>query len=281
VRVPQTNRRALANILHSPALLLLLLLLLLGSLHAFHATGHAPQSPLPHTIMSSSMPPPPPALPTRTRKGVTYAPAGAEGERVVGCLFCDLVNERIPGGAPLWYSDDDVAVFVPRTPAAALHFLVVPKRHVKNLSVLTPDDLPLLAKMKAVARQCLSIHGAHLPELAAPLPRCAPPPTAYSFPRNRLLLEGEGPSADGFDDEGRPTGAGAGAAAPRWRLDFHAPPYNSIDHLHLHALHLPFSGWWDRMTFMKGAPWTASAEEAVARALKGRGSGAGAGGAKL
>jgi diadenosine tetraphosphate (Ap4A) HIT family hydrolase len=109
-------------------------------------------------------------------KGVKYS-----GDSVVGCLFCDIVA----GSAPkLWYKDSQVchgcqwrkrvehdrfvsslnicllqvAVFAPRSPAAQIHLLVVPLRHIKDAGSLTSDDVPLLRHMYDVATMQLTAH---------------------------------------------------------------------------------------------------------------------------
>ncbi len=187
---------------------------------------------------------------TTTVKTVTYNASG----HVVACLFCRIADGREPGGAPLWYADSLVSAFVPRTPAAALHFLVVPRAHVRNTDALTADDAPLLRHMAAVGRQLLREHGGAA--LAArggePLPRCAPPPPPGAYPHHRDALAHD--AHDVVD-------------APSWRLHFHVPPFNSVDHLHLHALHTPFTTCADRVTFLHGAPWTGGVDDATAAAL--------------
>jgi hypothetical protein len=213
------------------------------------SSSAAPTPPAPHAAPTPAPAPHPAPLPhaVRTRKGVAYAADGA----VIDCLFCRIVQGREPGGAPLWYNDGVVAAFVPRTPAAALHFLIVPVRHVQNGASLTADDVPLLLHMHSVARQLLRVHGGHLAEIS-PLPRCAAPPTSYPH------------KTDGVIDGGG--GGGARKDPSTWNLDFHWPPYNSIDHLHLHALHLPMGSFFDRITFLHGSPWSRSIDFALQHA---------------
>ncbi|CAM9592600.1 unnamed protein product [Pylaiella littoralis] len=44
------------------------------------------------------------------------------------------------------------------------------------------------------------------------------------------------------------------------QYSFHIPPWNSIDHLHLHAFETPFLSWWQELRFSQGKPWCASFE---------------------
>lgn len=185
----------------------------------------------------------------RTSKGVQYDAAGD----VKSCLFCDILaqrHDRVKGCAPLWYNDGRVAVFVPRTPSAFLHFLVVPLKHIRNGKSLTEEDVPMLLHMQAVALQMLRVH-APLAAPLQPLPRCAPPP-AYPYFKDGL-------------DAAFSTPAPA-ALESRFSLDFHWPPFNSIDHLHLHALASPWRTWHDSWTYGPSMPWCASVDKALAYA---------------
>ena len=61
------------------------------------------------------------------------------------------------------------------------------------------------------------------------------------------------------------------SAPPRVKLGFHIPPWNSVDHLHLHAFLLPHTGGvGQRVRFLetpgsKARLWYASAEQVRAR----------------
>ncbi|CAN0102546.1 unnamed protein product [Ectocarpus sp. 4 AP-2014] len=48
--------------------------------------------------------------------------------------------------------------------------------------------------------------------------------------------------------------------ASQTQLSFHIPPWNSVDHLHLHALETPYLSWWNGLRFSEGKPWCASFE---------------------
>ena len=189
------------------------------------------------------------ATPSSTRKGVTYDHDGL----IEDCLFCRIVEGRESDGAPLWYIDSRVAAFVPRSPAARLHFLVVPLQHRTNVGDLAvravrksrqsapsaspssasiDESLDLLRHMGRVASFLLREHG----DLSA-LSRCAAPPRALA-----TVLPPHPDDRGGDEAEGHV-------------LDFHRPPYNSINHLHLHALKVPMSSIADSLTFWRGSPW--------------------------
>lgn len=61
------------------------------------------------------------------------------------CLFCKIVAGTIP--AKVIYEDDDVIAFNDIRPAAPVHFLLIPKRHIESLLTATPEDQALLGKM--------------------------------------------------------------------------------------------------------------------------------------
>lgn len=47
------------------------------------------------------------------------------------CLFCKIANKEIP--SDLIYEDDRVIAFKDINPQAPVHFLIVPKEHIKSL----------------------------------------------------------------------------------------------------------------------------------------------------
>lgn len=83
---------------------------------------------------------------TRHKKGVTYLKGT---NKITDCLFCRIVRGESPPNE-LWYQDDKCSIFVPRGPAARLHFLIVPLEHIQNINTLTEEHRPLLEHMKKV-----------------------------------------------------------------------------------------------------------------------------------
>lgn len=58
------------------------------------------------------------------------------------CIFCKIAAREIP--VNLIYEDEHVVAFHDIKPAAPVHVLVVPKRHIANLMETCCDDQPLL-----------------------------------------------------------------------------------------------------------------------------------------
>ena len=49
-----------------------------------------------------------------------------------GCVFCKIIKKEIP--AEIVYETDDVLAFNDIKPSAPIHVLIIPKKHVLNLS---------------------------------------------------------------------------------------------------------------------------------------------------
>lgn len=73
------------------------------------------------------------------------------------CLFCSISAGKIP--ATVLYEDDDVIAFEDIMPAAPVHFLVIPKKHISTLNDLTEEDIPLMGKMHFVAKTIAKAKG--------------------------------------------------------------------------------------------------------------------------
>jgi len=54
------------------------------------------------------------------------------------CLFCRIVAGDVP--ADIVRSDERTVAFRDMNPAAPVHVLVVPKRHITDVSTVTADD---------------------------------------------------------------------------------------------------------------------------------------------
>ncbi len=67
------------------------------------------------------------------------------------CIFCKIIRNEIP--ASRVYEDDEVLVFKDIHPAATVHLLVIPKRHITGLSAVQATDQQVLGKMMRMASQ--------------------------------------------------------------------------------------------------------------------------------
>jgi len=66
------------------------------------------------------------------------------------CIFCRIVAGEIP--ASKVYESDDVLAFDDVNPAAPVHVLIVPKRHIETLNEASPPDAELLGKLLLCAK---------------------------------------------------------------------------------------------------------------------------------
>lgn len=64
------------------------------------------------------------------------------------CVFCKIINKEIP--ADIVYEDEEIIAFKDIQPAAPIHILVIPKKHIPSLAYLTEEDELLIGKIYTV-----------------------------------------------------------------------------------------------------------------------------------
>lgn len=74
------------------------------------------------------------------------------------CIFCKIVRGEIPSRKV--YEDDEVLAFHDIQPAAPVHFMLIPKRHVPSMYDLTPGDAPAMGKIMTIAGRLAREQGA-------------------------------------------------------------------------------------------------------------------------
>jgi histidine triad (HIT) family protein len=74
------------------------------------------------------------------------------------CIFCKIVRGEIP--AKKVFEDDAVLAFHDIQPVAPVHFMMIPKRHVKSLYELTDADVPAMGKIMTLAGRLAREQGA-------------------------------------------------------------------------------------------------------------------------
>lgn len=73
------------------------------------------------------------------------------------CIFCKIIAGQIPSSKV--YEDDEIFVFNDIRPAARVHLLLVPKKHVDSLQHCTSADEALLGRMLLLAPKLAAEHG--------------------------------------------------------------------------------------------------------------------------
>ena len=72
------------------------------------------------------------------------------------CLFCNIVNRKAP--ATFLYEDEDLVVFKDIHPAAPVHLLIVPRKHIRSMNDIEQEDSLLLSRVFMVAKQMAKEH---------------------------------------------------------------------------------------------------------------------------
>ena len=68
-----------------------------------------------------------------------------------GCIFCKIAEREIP--AQVVYEDDEVMAFKDVNPAAPVHLLIIPKRHVQGVMSLTDSDKELIGHIMLIIQK--------------------------------------------------------------------------------------------------------------------------------
>ena len=61
------------------------------------------------------------------------------------CLFCKIINGDIP--CDKVYEDDKVLAFNDIDPQAPVHFLVIPKTHIKSANEITAENSSIISRI--------------------------------------------------------------------------------------------------------------------------------------
>jgi histidine triad (HIT) family protein len=67
------------------------------------------------------------------------------------CIFCQIVSGERP--ADVIYQNDTLIAFHDIRPAAPVHVLVVPRKHIRSTNDLTEDDRQIVADMLFQSRK--------------------------------------------------------------------------------------------------------------------------------
>ena len=64
------------------------------------------------------------------------------------CLFCKIINGEIP--CDKVYEDEEILAFKDINPAAPVHILVIPKKHITSLAHMEKEDEEIVGKIYGV-----------------------------------------------------------------------------------------------------------------------------------
>ncbi len=67
------------------------------------------------------------------------------------CIFCKLVEGQIPSKKV--FESDTIVAFHDIQPAAPVHILIIPKKHIATMNDVTAEDDKVMAEIFAAARQ--------------------------------------------------------------------------------------------------------------------------------
>jgi histidine triad (HIT) family protein len=66
------------------------------------------------------------------------------------CIFCKIISGEIPSDKI--YEDELVLSFKDISPAAPIHVLIIPKKHINSLNDVCEDDLKVIGHIFKVAK---------------------------------------------------------------------------------------------------------------------------------
>ncbi len=73
------------------------------------------------------------------------------------CLFCQISSGET--ATDILFENDTLVVFKDINPAAPVHLLIAPKKHIRSVNDLTEADQPILSEMMMVAKDMAAQHG--------------------------------------------------------------------------------------------------------------------------
>ena len=67
------------------------------------------------------------------------------------CVFCKIIKGEIPSSKV--YEDEEILAFKDINPAAPIHILVIPKKHIKSLAEMQEGEEKIIAKIYKVINE--------------------------------------------------------------------------------------------------------------------------------
>lgn len=73
------------------------------------------------------------------------------------CIFCKIIKKEIPSS--IVYEDGEIIAFRDINPAAPVHILVIPKKHISSLVEIEEEDEALIGKIYAIINKIAKQEG--------------------------------------------------------------------------------------------------------------------------
>lgn len=73
------------------------------------------------------------------------------------CLFCKIIKGEVPSNKV--YEDEEFLAFHDINPAAPIHILVIPKKHIKSVAELEKEDEVVMGKLFTVINKIAEQEG--------------------------------------------------------------------------------------------------------------------------
>lgn len=67
------------------------------------------------------------------------------------CAFCKIASKELP--SEIVYEDEDYFAFKDIHPAAPVHILIIPKKHISTLDLIEPHDKELIGGLILAAKK--------------------------------------------------------------------------------------------------------------------------------
>ncbi|MEL7568802.1 MAG: histidine triad nucleotide-binding protein [Dehalobacterium sp.] len=68
---------------------------------------------------------------------------------MMDCIFCKIVNKEIP--AQVVFEDEEILAFKDINPMAPIHILLIPKKHISDITQIEAEDAGLIGRIHLTA----------------------------------------------------------------------------------------------------------------------------------
>lgn len=73
------------------------------------------------------------------------------------CIFCKIIKEEIQSNKV--YEDEEILAFRDINPAAPVHVLVIPKKHISSLAEISKEDEAIIGKIYTIINEIAKKEG--------------------------------------------------------------------------------------------------------------------------